>query len=140
MTGIATSLIYVCRVSKLRANYACIFGTASQPTAMVHRRSRIFDHCSNALDSTAEINGLLVHCGAGMSRSPAIAVLALCYLQPSANPLKQMVNVENSSTCEYIWPNPLVVQLGDRIMQRNGDVVHGVNCWRRLKEPGTAEY
>ncbi len=91
------------------------------------------------LDSAGEIDGLLVHCGAGMSRSPAIAVLALCHLQPSKNPYEQMVFVENCSTCNYIWPNPLVVELGDRIMRRNGKIVDGVNCWRRMKEPATAE-
>lgn len=82
------------------------------------------------LDSVVPIKGLLVHCGAGMSRSPAIAVLAACHLQPTAEPYQQMLFVERSCRCKHIWPNPLVVQLGDRILERNQAIVNAVDQWR----------
>lgn len=91
----------------------------------------------NWLDTVGDIEGLLVHCGAGMSRSPAIAVLTLCYLNPSADPFQLMLDVEKCSKCDYIWPNPLVVSIGDQILQRNGEIVNGVDAWRRMKEPET---
>ncbi|MEL6107595.1 MAG: hypothetical protein AAFU85_16265 [Planctomycetota bacterium] len=82
------------------------------------------------LDAVVPIKALLVHCGAGMSRSPAIAVLAFCHLQPSTDPYQQMLFVESSCRCKHIWPNRLVVQLGDRILERNQAIVDAVEQWR----------
>ena len=91
------------------------------------------------LDGTGRIDGLLVHCGAGMSRSPAIALLALCKMIPKTSVYENMCMVADCAVAKYIWPNPLVVELGGRIMQRNGEIVSGVNKWRRDIEPGFAE-
>jgi len=118
------------------------------PQNFTHRNRSAVNRCQGALgarstkslhENTACMRGLLVHCNAGMSRSPAIAILALCHLQPAASPFERMTYVESCSRCEYIWPNPLVVELGDRIMQRNGEIVRGVDRWRRAKEPASAE-
>ena len=91
------------------------------------------------LDSNSQIGGLLVHCGAGMSRSPAIALLALCHIHPGSNVCENMHHVAKCSAAKYIWPNPLVVELGDNIMQRDGQVVSGANEWRLTIEPDLAE-
>lgn len=91
------------------------------------------------LDAMGEIDGLLVHCGAGMSRSPAIALLAICQLNPDTSAYENMCLVADCAVAKYIWPNPLVVELGDDIMQRNGEVISGVNQWRRTIEPEFAE-
>ena len=91
------------------------------------------------LDSNIQIGGLLVHCGAGMSRSPAIALLALCHIHPESDALENMRYVASRSAAKYIWPNPLVVELGDNIMQRNGQIVSGANKWRRTIEPDFTE-
>lgn len=88
------------------------------------------------LDSHQEIDGLLVQCGAGMSRSPAIALLALCHLQTNKSVFENMCHVSLNSAAKYIWPNPLVIELGDKIMARNGEIVSGVDRWRRTIEPG----
>ncbi|MEO1529832.1 MAG: hypothetical protein AAFX06_30840 [Planctomycetota bacterium] len=82
-----------------------------------------------------DMSGLLVHCGAGMSRSPAVALLTLCFLFPCEDPFEQMFLVERCSEYDSIWPNPLVVELGDEIMQRKGEIIAGVERWRRMKEP-----
>ncbi|MDB2687339.1 hypothetical protein N9Y42_09015 [Mariniblastus sp.] len=91
------------------------------------------------LDASAEIRGLLVHCGAGMSRSPAIALLALCHIHPDLITFENMCRVESCSVAKYIWPNPLVVELGDSIMERDGQIVSGVDGWRRKVQPNSAE-
>ena len=57
------------------------------------------------LDSNIQIGGLLVHCGAGMSRSPAIALLALCHIHPESDALENMRYVASRSAAKYIWPN-----------------------------------
>lgn len=85
------------------------------------------------------MEGLLVHCGAGMSRSPAIALLALCHLFPNTDAFENMTFVACSSAARYIWPNPLVVQLGDAIMNQNGRLVSGVDKWRRTVEVQNSE-
>ena len=46
-----------------------------------------------------------------------------------------MCMVADRAVAKYIWPNPLVVELGDRILQRNGEIVSGVNKWRCDIEP-----
>ena len=87
------------------------------------------------LESTGPVEGLLVHCGAGMSRSPAVALLALCYFFPDINVHDNMCQVADCAVANYIWPNPLVIELGDNLMQRNGQIIAGVNQWRSTIEP-----
>ena len=91
------------------------------------------------LDAAGRIDGLLVHCGAGMSRSPAIALLVLCKMDQKPSVFENMCIVADCAVAKYIWPNPLVVEIGDNIMQRGGELVSGVDQWRRTIEPDFAE-
>jgi predicted protein tyrosine phosphatase len=81
------------------------------------------------LDGVQESDGLLVHCTAGISRSPAVALLSLCYLFPRVKPLENMERVMASAEYSYIWPNPLVVRIGDALLGRDGKIVSAVNEW-----------
>ncbi len=90
------------------------------------------------LDAAGEIESLLVHCGAGMSCSPAVAVLAMCHLQPEVSPFSHMVRVESYTEFAHPWPNPLVVALGDRVMGRNGAIVSGIDKWRAAQNGNAA--
>ena len=76
------------------------------------------------------VTGLLVHCAAGISRSPAVAVLSLCALFPEQDPYALMVKVGEAAECSCVWPNPLVVEIGDQILARDGEIVAGVDRWR----------
>ena len=49
---------------------------------------------------------------------------------PDRSPYDQMTKVGEAAECSYIWPNPLVVEIGDRMLGRRGDIVAGVNRWR----------
>ena len=91
------------------------------------------------LDAMGEIDAMLVHCGAGMSRSPAIALLALCHINPNTSVYENMCLVADCAVAKYIWPNALVVELGDDILRRDGEIVSGVNQWRRTIEPEIGE-
>jgi len=86
------------------------------------------------LDAQPKIEKLLVHCAAGISRSPAVALLSLCHLDPQTEPRKHMDTVAASSECTYIWPNLLVVELGDALLGKSGTIVKAVDDWRSEQE------
>ncbi len=60
---------------------------------------------------------LLVHCHAGVSRSPAVAAILLCQHAPGreAEAFARLHDVRPQAR-----PNPLVVQIGDEVLGRNG--------------------
>ncbi|MEM7014063.1 MAG: hypothetical protein AAF585_21600 [Verrucomicrobiota bacterium] len=72
----------------------------------------------------------LIHCAGGISRSPAVALLALCATDPDTNPQNHMESVTAVAKLSYIWPNELVIEIGDDLLNRNGEIVAGVDRWR----------
>jgi predicted protein tyrosine phosphatase len=95
------------------------------PTA--ERLAPLFDWLA---DLNEVPDGLLVHCAAGISRSPAVAFLSLCYLLPDSDPARLMELVAVCAECSYIWPNPLVLRIGDAMLERDGALVKAVDNWR----------
>ena len=83
--------------------------------------------------SQHDVSGLLVHCSAGISRSPAVAVLSLSATMPDRSPYEHMNSVIEAAESSYIWPNPLVIEIGDRLLKRGGEIVAGVDRWRSRK-------
>ena len=75
-------------------------------------------------------NNLLIHCRAGIGRSPAIALLSLCFLNSSTTPSKHMKTVIKSCVSELVMPNILVTQIGDDLLSGNGKILNTVEIWR----------
>ena len=64
---------------------------------------------------------LLIHCHAGISRSPAAAFIALCCLRPQIpeHELAQRLRAASAAA----KPNRLLVRLADEILGRNGRMI-----------------
>ncbi|HEX7127167.1 MAG TPA: protein-tyrosine-phosphatase [Thermodesulfobacteriota bacterium] len=72
---------------------------------------------------------LLVHCHAGISRSTAALTLLLAQARPdrpAAEALAQVVRVRPPA-----WPNLRVVELGDALLGRRGEIVAAVRAHYR---------
>ncbi len=77
----------------------------------------------------AQRNGapLLIHCWAGISRSPAAAFILLCALNPQAD--EQTIARLLRQASDTATPNPLMVQIADRLLRREGrmsDAIHTI--------------
>jgi len=83
------------------------------------------------LDEVEPVDGLLVHCQAGICRSPAVACMALAYLNPDASFRDCMDEVARGSSHGIVHPNRLVVALADEILGAGGEMVAEIAAWRR---------
>lgn len=82
---------------------------------------------------------LLVHCHAGVSRSTAAAILILAQRDP-ARPARDVVG-EVLRVRPRAWPNLRMIEIGDALLGRDGEVVAAVRQLYRLvldREPGLA--
>jgi predicted protein tyrosine phosphatase len=61
---------------------------------------------------------LLIHCYAGVSRSPAAAYVAMMRIEPSRDPAALAAALRRLSPTAT--PNPRIVALGDRLLARGG--------------------
>ncbi|HJY47254.1 MAG TPA: protein-tyrosine-phosphatase [Stellaceae bacterium] len=83
---------------------------------------------------------LLVHCHAGVSRSTAAATLVMaqtCPDRPAAEVLQEVVRLRPRA-----WPNLRILELGDEILGRRGEIVGAARAhYRRAleREPWLAE-
>ena len=83
---------------------------------------------------------LLVHCHAGVSRSTAAATLVMaqtCPDRPAAEVLQEVVRLRPRA-----WPNLRILELGDEILGRGGEIVEAARAhYRRAleREPWLAE-
>jgi predicted protein tyrosine phosphatase len=83
---------------------------------------------------------LLVHCHAGLSRSTAAAILLLAQRDP-ARPAQDVVG-QVIRLRPRAWPNLRIVEIGDALLGRDGEIVASVRSLYRLaldREPGLAE-
>jgi predicted protein tyrosine phosphatase len=83
---------------------------------------------------------LLVHCHAGLSRSTASAILLLAQHDPAraAHDIVGQVIRHRPRA----WPNLRMVEMGDALLGRDGEIVAAVGALYRLaldREPGLAE-
>lgn len=82
---------------------------------------------------------LLVHCHAGVSRSTAAAILILAQRDP-ARPARDVVG-QVLRVRPRAWPNLRMIELGDALLGREGEIVAAVRRLYRLvldREPGLA--
>ncbi|HYZ39007.1 MAG TPA: protein-tyrosine-phosphatase [Stellaceae bacterium] len=83
---------------------------------------------------------LLIHCHAGVSRSTAAATLVLAQRHPdwpAAEALDQVIRLRPRA-----WPNLRILELGDQILDRGGEIVDAAGAhYRRAleREPWLAE-
>lgn len=82
---------------------------------------------------------LLIHCGAGFSRSPAAAALMLAQAVPSIAP--DEIAAEILRLRPTAWPNLRVIELGDGLLDRRGELVEAASRIYRHRlayQPGLA--
>jgi predicted protein tyrosine phosphatase len=83
---------------------------------------------------------LLVHCHAGVSRSTASAILLLAQHDPARSAhdvVGQVIRLR-----PHAWPNLRIIEIGDGLLGRGGEIVAAVGALYRLaldREPGLAE-
>ncbi len=79
---------------------------------------------------------LLVHCHAGVSRSPASMALLIAQAMPQQP--GEAIFAEIMRVRPQIWPNLRIVELGDQALGRNGDLIaaaHRVHRFQIGKRP-----
>ena len=90
--------------------------------------------------STSQETHLLVHCHAGVSRSTAAATLVIaqtCPDRPAEEVLREVARLRPRA-----WPNLRILELGDEILVRHGEIVEAARAhYRRAleREPWLAE-
>jgi predicted protein tyrosine phosphatase len=83
---------------------------------------------------------LLIHCHAGVSRSTAAAALVMAQSRPD-RPAGEMLR-EVARLRPRAWPNLRIIELGDEILGRGGEIVEAARAhYRRAlqREPWLAE-
>ena len=74
---------------------------------------------------------ILIHCAAGISRSPAAAFIFFCLHLGPGREQEALEMAAASREVSGIWPNDLMVRYADEIMGRNGAMVHALAEWKR---------
>jgi predicted protein tyrosine phosphatase len=83
---------------------------------------------------------LLIHCHAGFSRSPAVLALLLAQAQPSL--AAERLAAEVLRIRPNAWPNLRIIELGDSMLHRRGELVEAASWiyrYRLAHEPGLAD-
>jgi predicted protein tyrosine phosphatase len=79
--------------------------------------------------SQARETHLLVHCHAGMSRSTAAATLIVAQTRPDRPAEEALVAVVRQRP--HAWPNLRILELGDALLGRRGEIVDAVRAHYR---------
>ncbi|HEU0156028.1 MAG TPA: protein-tyrosine-phosphatase [Stellaceae bacterium] len=83
---------------------------------------------------------LLIHCHAGISRSTAAAILVLAQHEPQRSAVRVVREVVRLRP--RAWPNLRMIELGDPLLGRRGEIVRAVRAHYREaldREPWLAE-
>lgn len=83
---------------------------------------------------------LLIHCGAGFSRSPAAVALLLAQAAQAIAPGE--IAAEVLRLRPTAWPNLRIIELGDSLLDRRGELVEAASRIYRHRlahQPGLAE-
>jgi len=75
---------------------------------------------------------LVIHCWAGISRSPAAAFIVRCALEPRRDEMDLAHALRALSP--LATPNPLLVALADRMLGRNGRMIAAIAAMGRGQE------
>jgi predicted protein tyrosine phosphatase len=77
------------------------------------------------MGETAATRHLLIHCGAGFSRSPAAVALSLAQTMPAMAPGD--IAAEVLRLRPTAWPNLRIIELGDGLLDRRGELVEAAS-------------
>lgn len=80
------------------------------------------DKLFNYLKNVNANDNILIHCAAGISRSPAICLLLWAFVLGDNNEY-EAVDKMKKSCYEFISPNLRIVILGDHYLKRNGKLI-----------------
>lgn len=80
---------------------------------------------------------LLIHCRAGVSRSPAAAFIALCALNPQADEWSLARRLREAGRLAN--PNRLIVSLADEVMRRDGRMMAAMDVFENAGRPEEGE-
>lgn len=103
--------------------------------------ARLLDFAREALgsSSSAQPAHLLAHCHAGISRSTAAGILILATARPASS--GEAIVEELLHLRPQAWPNLLILELGDKLLGRGGEILDAAaTLYRRalLREPSLA--
>lgn len=74
-----------------------------------------------------------IHCYAGISRSTASAYALYCQMLGDGEEEGAMVLTERSAPYGGIWPNDLIVDHADRILNRDGKMIKSYESWKKVQ-------
>lgn len=77
-------------------------------------------------------NPLLIHCWFGVSRSPAAAILSSLALSPEQDDFELANRLRQASPSAT--PNRRIIEIGDKLLNRNGKLSQAVNAIGRGRE------
>jgi predicted protein tyrosine phosphatase len=67
---------------------------------------------------------LFIHCYAGVSRSPGLGFAIICQELGAGNECEALFTTFKSAPYGGIWPNSLIVEYADKILDRGGEMVN----------------
>ena len=76
------------------------------------------------LDKWNREKPILIHCRAGIGRSPATAFIATCLVNPETDERKIAANLRH--TAPHVRPNQTLVKIADQAMNRNGRMIDAI--------------
>jgi predicted protein tyrosine phosphatase len=85
------------------------------------------EHVSELIDFVQQWDRkqpMVVHCYAGISRSTAAAFIALCVARPDRD--ERMIARKLRAAASFAFPNPRLVALADRLLNRQGRMVRAI--------------
>ncbi len=98
----------------------------SQPqTNLVQPAEIHIEELISFIDRWEQKTPMLIHCWAGISRSTAATYIALCFLNPDT-PEHYIANTLRDASATAC-PNRLMIELGDRLLSRNGRMVEAID-------------
>jgi predicted protein tyrosine phosphatase len=92
------------------------------------------------LGNGADNRRLLIHCHAGFSRSPAALAVLLAQAQPWLG--AEAIAAEVLRIRPNSWPNLQIIELGDRMLDRRGELLEAatrIYRHRLVRDPGLAD-
>lgn len=117
-----------------KADHLCLAfnDVAAATPGMVAASSAQAQAFFDFVDDWDQANPMLLHCWAGISRSPAAVYAVLCRFQPDASEEAHAAALRKlSATCT---PNPLFVAHADALLAREGRMVNAIAALGRGAE------